>query len=271
MIHWPKTSVVRGQPHGFTLTELLVVMAIIVVLAALVLPVLISARRRAQQTKCVNNLRQLGLAVQLFVADNRVYPLAANLNYRKGGDGEHQTAWMTAIEAVLVHGDPVHPHSGGSMDRGVWACPSAPRPSGYPEFLRYSSYGYNWYGLSRSGAGLGLGGHDVWTSGSAGTGSPVRDSEILNPSRMILLGDGFKGGKAGIVDGVVSLWRDDTVQDVDGSTLRAKSRHKQTANVAFCDTHVESPTLKSLFEDDTDGALALWNRDNRAHREQLGP
>ena len=43
------------------------------------------------------------------------------------------------------------------------------------------------------------------------------------------------------------------------------------ANVVFCDGHVESPTLKFLFEDTSDDALRRWNRDHLPHREKLPP
>jgi hypothetical protein len=41
------------------------------------------------------------------------------------------------------------------------------------------------------------------------------------------------------------------------------------ANVAFCDDHVETPTLKFLFADTSDAALSAWNRDHQPHRERL--
>jgi prepilin-type processing-associated H-X9-DG protein len=53
-----------------------------------------------------------------------------------------------------------------------------------------------------------------------------------------------------------------------GNTL---TRHQGHANVVFCDGHVESPTLKFLFEDTSDAALARWNRDHLPHREKLSP
>jgi prepilin-type N-terminal cleavage/methylation domain-containing protein/prepilin-type processing-associated H-X9-DG protein len=71
---FPEVSFMNRKQRAFTLIELLVVIAIIAVLIALLLPAVQAAREAARRAQCVNNLKQLGLAVNNYISANNVFP-----------------------------------------------------------------------------------------------------------------------------------------------------------------------------------------------------
>ena len=245
-----------NEDSAFTLIELLTLTAIIGILAALLLAAITRGKGPAQRIQCVSNVRQLGLALQEFVADNHVYPLFVNVDFHKGGYPEHYGNWVDALEHEKVASKP----DKSFFETGVWHCPAAQRPSNFPTNTVYMSYGYNAYGLDVIGnpVSLGLGGHKAGMFAQT-LAPPVNESEVAVPSDMMAIGDVLNGG--------IVFWRDVKV----ASSENAQSRHQGKVNVVFCDDHVESPTLKFLLAVTNDAALSRWNRDHLPHQEKLAP
>ncbi len=82
--------------NAFTLIELLVVIAIIAVLIALLLPAVQAAREAARRAQCVNNLKQLGLAVHNYLSSNNSFPMQAIANYAQS-TGSWSVSWTDSL------------------------------------------------------------------------------------------------------------------------------------------------------------------------------
>ena len=121
----------RPRPSlGFTLVELLVVIAILAVLSGMLLPVLARARARAYQTVCAANLRQIGLAFSLYLADyEEGYPNSGDPYLWMG------RRWRWPLTPYLGQGlsrDPGDPTNPGRSQGtpGILICPADQQAAG---------------------------------------------------------------------------------------------------------------------------------------------
>jgi prepilin-type N-terminal cleavage/methylation domain-containing protein/prepilin-type processing-associated H-X9-DG protein len=239
---------------AFTLVELLVVIVIISVLMAIMLPSMSAARQQGKQTYCLNNLRQMIMAVQAYtqIYDD-YYPTAHFIQQTDSRTCEHCWDFSTITETV---GNKVKVVPGllwqGQTIEKVQQCPSF-KGSSNTQYDPYTGYNYN---TSYIGHGEG---ETIET--------PARISQVGRPSECALFGDGQWSGGANKFMRAPKKWAGDTDNSLKAAGTQGY-RHREKTNVAWCDGHTTSP--KEYYTETAQSEKKKIERYNKNAEDKIG-
>ncbi len=201
---------------GFTLIELLVVIAIIAILAAILFPVFARAKAKAQQTACLNNIKQLAFATLMYASDHD--DRAPTTNGEPGHLNAYPGSWTRALW-LYVRGSDTYRCPGQSIN------PLDICPSQGDVVIPFSGYVANGVIVQNYGVGVVMG-------------------SIPNPASIVLLTDKFSftnsvwNGSSGYVRPFyrdAKYWEAFPITDWNYT----KGPHNWGYNVGYCDGHAK--------------------------------
>lgn len=271
--------------NAFTLIELLVVIAIIGILAALLFPAISAAKAHAHSTVCKNHLRQMNLALQMYVHDHEnkyvyyVNPRDPSLDEAVGTANTRY--WWAKLQ-------PYYPIKWTSRE---YHCP------GYKGAIAgvvgnrapFGSYAYNGAGVSGTvgvvDVARGINYHPTkWLGLGPGYFNPIKspgampvvsESQIVKPSDMLAIGESRylneevnydPGGWCELACG----WENwPNVRDHNKLYAYTAVRHGKNYNASFCDGHVSEMDPSVLYN--PTNSAAMWNYDHQPHPELWYP
>lgn len=215
-------SVKTGSRSAFTLIELLVVIAIIAILAAILFPVFAQAREKARQTSCLNNEKQIGLAVVQYTQDyDGVYPSRYMVDLTNPSG---QVTWRVVLYPYI-------------KNAGVFTCPSNPQ-NGVT-----SSAQNNW--VQPSGPYLGVSYGCNWNV-FENQPATFTESQFPNPASLIMITESLE------------INPEIVVQRTPSKTAGLFAGHQTLSNYIFVDGHCKAlkptatvPQPTAVFTDAT--------------------
>jgi len=234
----PGNALLRGecasQNSGFTLIEVLVVIAIIAILAAMLLPALANSKASAKRLECLGNLRQMGIAADVYVDDNSDFFPIAYFDDQVNG-----VTYSYSWDLTTIQGNPNQVVPGllwqGQGNMQIQQCPS------FDGAANWNTDPYTGYNYNTSFIGHGQ---------SETVPDPAKTSDVRHPAKTALFGDGQYSG------GADKFMRAPWVDDFWGASAGTQGfRHQNRSNAAFCDGHAGS--LADCYTNNADGAASV--------------
>ncbi len=235
-----------GRNAGFTLIELLVVIAIIALLMGLLMPALSKARKQAWAVSCGSNLRQVGVAANVFAQDhdNRI-PRADDLKLLAGHTNEETTRWFKAFMPYLAQSV----LNGDYRNVRIYRCPA------YPEKRQTVCFAVNGW---KDGRTVVVGLTRLVDIKQQGARIYLADFEDCSPENIVAketdsgLGrtDVFISDHLAASSVPYSLW--------SGRRL-AQKRHRQGYNALYLDWHVGYVQVAPDDPEFRQQEIRMWN------------
>lgn len=242
------------KKSGFTLIEILVVIAIIAILAAILFPVFASAREKARQTTCSSNEKQIGLGILEYCQD-----FDETMPYEMDSSG---VAWSGIVENYIS--------TRGIQQVGIYVCPSAKDKEASCEKWGNSPYNASgvYTGCNGNGSTLTYAANEVLSWSASQTVFTYQSnlsilSQFDMPAQTIMVGDAWvamgSGGQGNEVLNITNLQTTPPSFGQTGSSYAPPPtagntqggayvfRHSGGANFLFADGHVKWMTMPQVL------------------------
>jgi prepilin-type processing-associated H-X9-DG protein/prepilin-type N-terminal cleavage/methylation domain-containing protein len=231
--------------RAFTLVELLVVLGIIVILIGILLPTISGARKQAQRTACLSNMRQLGNSLTMFTIEHGGYlpkawfndgPVFGDANGKRWGFRDPMWGWDYVLQKHIKNKEVFRcPSDPTDVVRGEWNdgyanLPDSPKADNIPASYRINLSDYKSWGLA------------------------IKVFQLRRPAEAIYILEGTKGRSPMDYWHHVATWEPDTAASGGGHVSIKKTinvafdRHNKGSNYAFADGHAEWMTWKQTWE-----------------------